>query len=183
MPLLKKTKKNNLSFYPTDTQSGFSVLELMVTLGFVGILSAIAIPRISFATRPLGDSTNRLSSTFKMVRAKAMSQTAAFRVRPTSASSFRIERARTCNTTNPTDWQADGTFSVNDSRLDQNINFINATENGLTRSPSNGWSVCFSGRGMANTNLILTLQNQTDSKQKRIEVFPGGAVQTYDDDL
>lgn len=180
MLLLKNTGS---TLRPPQTQRGFSVVELLITVAFVGILSAIALPRISFATRPLSDSSNRLTSSFKMVRAKAMSQTSAYRVRPTSASSIKIERANACDAPNASDWQADGTFTISDSRMEQDIAFVNATENDQARSPSSGWSICFNGRGMANKNLVLTLQNQKDSKQKRIEVFRGGTVQTYDDDL
>jgi prepilin-type N-terminal cleavage/methylation domain-containing protein len=54
-----------------------------------------------------------------------------------------------------------------------------------------GWEVCFNTRGMASitststtdfqgNNIILTLQQVSDSKTQRVEIFPAGGIQIYE---
>ncbi len=182
LPVQKLLIKSGIAFKKVGSSCdrGSSLIELIMVLTVGGILTAIIVPGISFATRSLPDSTNRLASSFSMARAKAMSLTSAYRVRPTGANSFTIERSSNCSNTKPTDWQADGAFSTSDRQLDPDINMVAALEDNQSRSPSNGWSLCFDSRGLANKNLELTLQNTKDPKTKRIEVFTGGSVRIYD---
>jgi prepilin-type N-terminal cleavage/methylation domain-containing protein len=164
---------------------GFSLAELVMVLALVGVLATLTLPSISFARRSLPDSTNRLASSFKMARAKAMSQTAAYRLRPTGVSatgqhSFTIEQAKKCSEPNPNNWRADGAFAVSDRQLDPDIIFSAALEGNQTRNATSGWSVCFNAQGLANKSLLLTLRNTKDLKFKEIEVFSGGNVHIYD---
>ncbi|NJM75166.1 MAG: hypothetical protein HC852_04510 [Acaryochloridaceae cyanobacterium RU_4_10] len=53
------------------------------------------------------------------------------------------------------------------------------------------WQVCFNTRGVASTtststanfqgnDIVLTLRQASDSKTQRVEIFPGGGIQVYD---
>jgi type IV fimbrial biogenesis protein FimT len=165
-------------FYRSRTGSmrGFSLAETLVALAIAGVLATIMLPTFNLATNPLTDSSNRFSSIFSLARAKAMSKTSAYRIRPTSTTQFIVEFSNIC-TADPSTWKPDGSFVSDELKFDSDVQLSAATENNASRAPGSGWSLCFNSRGIADKNLVVTLQNTKNSKQRPIEVFPGGSVQ------
>ncbi len=165
---------------PSRSATGFTLIESLVTILVLGILTAIAAPTLRFGVDPLRDTSDRLAGNLKMLRAKAISQTSAYRMRAIpQGSSFTIthERARLCSDA-PGDWRTDAAFAPEDAAFDDPVTLATVTLNGTSAS-INSWSVCYSSRGMANQNVVFTLQD-SQSRQKRVTVFPGGGVDVQD---
>ncbi|MCG9892498.1 MAG: prepilin-type N-terminal cleavage/methylation domain-containing protein [Thermosynechococcaceae cyanobacterium MS004] len=153
---------------------GFTLTEALVTVVVLGILTAIAAPTIRFGNAPLKDTSSRLVGNLKLMRAKAMSHTAAYRLRAvpgtTGAVDFRVERAALCS---DTAWTADPGFSVEDAQVDRPVQVSQVMLNGQGQ-PIDNWSLCYSSRGLASHNLEMTLRDEQSGQ--KITVFPGGAI-------
>jgi len=179
----------------TNNNTGFTLVELLVIIALIGIMAAFSAPHITFGVNPLKDTTNRLASTFKLMRIKAMSQTSAYRIKQDTATTIKIERAKLCS--DSTGWIVDNSFDSEDLTLTEAkdiqglakgavIEIVTATVNSTNITPliesagSPGWSLCFNSRGLANKTLMLTIKEQKTTKTKRIEIFQGGGVQIYE---
>lgn len=194
---LRKNRKKKHSY------QGFTLLELLIILALVGIMVAIAAPNISFGVNPLVDVTNRVAGNFKLVRAKAMSQTSAYRISPNSATDFstlKVEKAKSCYETNATNWTQDPSFTQEDLSLNEVadvkgiskntvIQIKSATANGTTVTPATNWTLCYNSQGVSSVsynsqgvssvNLLLILRNTKTNQEKKIEIFAGGGVYVY----
>ncbi|KJH72233.1 pilus assembly FimT family protein [Aliterella atlantica] len=174
---------------------GFTLIELLVIISLIGIMAAFSAPYINFGVNPLKDTTNRVASTFKLMRVKAMSQTSAYRIKQATSTTLKIERNKLCS--DSTGWTVDGSFDSEDLTLTEAKDFkgaakntvieiIAATENSSNITPlieatgSPGWSLCFNSRGLANKTLKLTIKDLKTAKTKDIEIFQGGGVQIYE---
>ncbi len=167
---------NRSTKLPSSSVTGSTLIESLVTILVLGILTAIAAPNIRFGVNPLRDTSDRLAGNLKMLRAKAISQTSAYRMRAIpQGSGFVIthERARLCSDA-PGDWRTDAAFASEDAAFDAPVTLATVTLNGTSASVNN-WSVCYSSRGLASQNVVFTLQDD-QSRQKRVTVFPGGGV-------
>lgn len=160
----------------TANSEGMTLPEILIVLVAFGVLSAMAAPTITFATNPLRDTTNRFAGDFKLSRARAMSQTTAYRIRPTSQTQFIIERANSSSCAATTWTRAPG-FADEDLRFDTGVRLSAATVNSNAVTPATNWSLCYDSRGLADRNLRITLQDTDTNETARIEVFPGGTVQ------
>ena len=180
------------------TSSGFTLIEALVTVLMVGVLGAIAAPNIlAVGNNPLRDSTNHLAGQLRLVRSKAISQTSAYRIRwnmipnstaPNVQTQLIIERAATCNS--PT-WTRDAAFTEEDVTTKKNIElsalrvngaFPNSVLDPTPSTPGLNWMVCINSRGMADKNISWTfrLRQSSAGPTQRLEIFPGGAIQVYD---
>ena len=196
----------------TATHKGFTLIETLIVLALVGIMAALITPYLSFGNDPLRDTTNRIAGDFKLMRAQAMAQTSAYRVRQISETQLTIENARSCSDTT---WHVAPSFNLEDLRLTEAkdiqgltknkiIKIVAVTVNGVSVSISpltTTWTLCYNSRGLvesaqglSNVDLVLTLKDCTKPQncpipqpnpptlpKKRIEVFPGGTVQIYED--
>jgi Tfp pilus assembly protein FimT len=104
-----------------------------------------------------------------------------------------------CNTEDTTVWKTDNTLSeeyltfgkANDP-ADKKITLQTTRVDNTILNVPTGWEICFNTRGMVSTSttstnnfvgndVILTFQEGTDSsKQRRVEIFPAGGIQVYD---
>jgi prepilin-type N-terminal cleavage/methylation domain-containing protein len=186
----------------TQQIQGTTLAEVLVAIVIVGVLGAIAAPNIlAMGSNPLPDTTNQVAGQFRSARAKAVSQTAQFRVRPQggtiatcavstggcSTNQLIVERSTSvttaCNAS--TGWTQDNYFTPEDLTFGRGISFSRAQINpvvGDAGEPAvlTNWQVCFNNRGIADKNLVLTLRQSSDGQIKRIEIFPGGTVQIYE---
>jgi prepilin-type N-terminal cleavage/methylation domain-containing protein len=158
-----------------NLQAGFTLPEVLVTVVILGILTAIAAPTIRFGSNPLKDSSNRIAGSIKLLRAKAMSQTSAYRLHAVPGPvpgtvALKVERAMLCS---DTVWTADPAFATEDTLLDRQVQISQVTLNSQSK-PIDSWSICYNSRGLATQNLVLTLRD--DHSDQSITVFPGGAV-------
>ncbi len=192
--MLKRFRVPSLSVpsppsYPTG-QQGFTLSEVLITVMVVSVLSAIAAPTIQFGNNPVKDNSSRLSGHLKLLRAKAISQTSAYRIKASpvggtplvvgtaadrSSASLVIEKASQCNAPD-TAWTRDPGFSTEDLRLDQGVQIQQVEVNNASFS-TNAWAVCYNSRGLATQNLKVTLKdNRSSHKPMRVTVFPSGGV-------
>lgn len=171
---------------------GFTLLEILVVLLLAGIMAAMSAPYISFGINPLPDTTNRLAGNIKLMRAKAMAETSAYRMRQISETQLIVERGRTCFDST---WIVDPSFTPEDISLAEAediqgmaknavIRIVGAEVNRLTVTTLNpsgqlNWELCFNSRGMAGKNVRVNLKNIKTNDTKQIEVFGGGGVQIY----
>jgi prepilin-type N-terminal cleavage/methylation domain-containing protein len=204
----KNVSQNNIAIkllnHSRKTQQiqGTTLAEVLVAIVIVGVLGAIAAPNIlAMGSNPLPDTTNQVAGQFRSARAKAVSQTAQFRVRPQggtiatcavstggcSTNQLIVERSMSvttaCNAS--TGWTQDNYFTPEDLTFGRGISFSRAQINpvvGDAGEPAvlTNWQVCFNNRGIADKNLVLTLRQSSDGQIKRIEIFPGGTVQIYE---
>lgn len=166
----------SISNSTNESQAGTSLIELLTTLIFVGILSAMAAPMLNanFGTRPLDDSINRIAGTLNLMRVKATSQTSAYRFRQSSTNVFVVEYSTACDAASGT-WLSDGSFTLDDRTLGDKVTFSSVTPN-PTITP---WSVCFDNRGQADRSLDIRLSSAASGSTRRVQVFQGGSIQIY----
>jgi prepilin-type N-terminal cleavage/methylation domain-containing protein len=186
----------------TQSVQGFTLIEALVTISVVGILGAIAAPNIlAVGNNPLPDTTSRIAGQFRSARAKAISQTSMFRVRPAGGTiatcalaaggcftnQLIVEHSTSVNTScnAATGWTQDNYFTPEDLTFGTGISFSRAQINpvvGNAGEPAvlTNWQLCFDNRGIADKNLVLTLRQSSNSLIKRIEIFPGGTVQIHE---
>jgi prepilin-type N-terminal cleavage/methylation domain-containing protein len=168
-------KRSYLKVFHYSSRTGFTLAEVMVTVAVLGIMTAIAAPTIRFGSNPLKDTSNRIAGNLKLLRAKAMSQTSAYRLQAVpgiapGTVALEMKRATLCS---DTVWTADPTFVTEDTLLDRQVQISQVTLNSQLK-PIDSWSICYNGRGLATQNLVLTLRD--DRSGQTITVFPGGAV-------
>ena len=164
-----------LSFSYDSHSWGFTLIEVMTAVMILGVLTAIAAPIILFGTNSLKDTTARLASNIKLLRAKAVSQTSAYRLRAAASATgpaLSIEHATLCS---DTAWTADPSFAVEDTQLDRQVQITQVFVNGVAQ-PVDNWSVCYTSRGLATRNVTLTLTDAQRGGTTTITVFPGGEV-------
>ncbi len=146
----KKTRLNRGS-------AGYSVLELLLVLGLVGIMSMVIANNMKQLSDPVQDSANQLMGFLKQARAKAISTTSAYIVEADGASRLVTRYDTTCG----------GTTSIADPQLSLDL------ADGVTMDNTT-FSVCFTSRGLPDTDLTLTVSTAT--KSRTVELFLGGAI-------
>jgi prepilin-type N-terminal cleavage/methylation domain-containing protein len=182
----------------TQNSTGFTLIEALITISVLGVLTAIAAPNImAMGSRPLPDSTNRLVGQIRLARAKAISQTSAFRLRPevinmsdpnlnNRQTRWVVQRANSCNSTT---WTNDASFTEEDVTTSKRVELIQSKLNGVVIEDTDSQRIpkmtfCINSRGTIaeSKNLEFKLQYRQGSAgpTQRIEIFPGGSVQIYD---
>ncbi len=166
------------------TQQGFTLAETLVTIVILGVLTAIAAPTIRFGSLPLKDTSANIAGNLRLLRAKAISQTSAYRMRPVTTAngiSLAVEVAESCAST---DWKPDPGFTLGDTALDtaatppanrKNVEISAVLVNSVAPSPITNWNICYDSRGLANQTLDLSLKDNKNLQYK-ITVFRGGGV-------
>jgi type II secretory pathway pseudopilin PulG len=119
-----------------------------------------------------------------------------------SNTQLEILRATSTNTVcnSETGWTSDGTLSSDYLTFGKGItsqattvdNVVTTADAAAFPGPnSTSWQVCFNTRGVASTtststtnfqgnDIVLTLRRASDGKTQRVEIFPGGGIQVYD---
>lgn len=138
-------------------QEGFTLIELMVVMSISAILLGYSVLQLQELTRPAESAAAQVGSFFKAARAKALSTTSAYTVRPDSASRLVAESSTTCG----------ATTSIDQKLVLELPSFVLFT--------TVGWSVCFDSRGFPDTNLLVAVEDDF-GEQHSIEVFLGGGV-------
>jgi prepilin-type N-terminal cleavage/methylation domain-containing protein len=186
---------------------GVTLIEALVTISVVGVLATLAAPNVSrLGSKPLPDTANQAAGVFRSARAKAISQTSPIKIKPknrlavpngtsTGGLNTQLEVWRTTKTTAvcnaETDWVKDSALTEEYLTFAKGVTLTSTQIDNAVISVPTGWEICFNTRGMASTtststnnfvgnNVILTFQQASDSKTQRVEIFPAGGIQVYD---
>jgi prepilin-type N-terminal cleavage/methylation domain-containing protein len=143
---------------------GFTLVELLVGLGILGIVLSMAILNLGTFGNELNNSKSEISSYIRSVRARAMASTSAYRIVYVSSSQLKAEQATNCSATT---WTGDTTYNLS---LRDQVTFTND----LTANTS---LLCFNARGISNQGTTLLLRDKK-GKTGEVEVFVGGALES-----
>jgi prepilin-type N-terminal cleavage/methylation domain-containing protein len=149
------------SFSVLVKERGFTILEMVVTMGIMAVVMGIALANIKKFDDPLNDASNQVVGFFKQARAKAISTTSAYTVYPISATRLGTKYAAKCTDTTTTN---DTAFFLNFPTGSH----LNATN----------WTLCYSARGLPDGNLTIDLRN-TNNQTKTVQVYLGGGARAY----
>jgi Tfp pilus assembly protein FimT len=139
-------------------ESGASLLELMAVMAIVGLAVGMVTTDLRPAAAPLQNSAVLLESFFRNARAKAVSTTSAYRVVPAGSARVVTAYASSCSAGT---WTSDPDLEFD---LPEDVSISNT-----------GWTVCFSSRGAAGSNEVVTLTHPT-AGARQVEVFAGGSA-------
>ncbi|MBX7138177.1 MAG: GspH/FimT family pseudopilin [Oligoflexia bacterium] len=142
----------------SNSQSGFSVIELIVTLGMSSVLTGMAIMNLKDLDDPLKNGAEQMTSFMRVVRARAISSTRAYTVFPVSNGQLAARYADTCS---------NGATTPDTSMT---LEFPTGA-----RLTDTAWDICFNSRGLPDGNLAVELRD-SDGEYKTVEVFLGGGV-------
>ena len=149
-------QKNTTHKYFRNSQSGYTALELITTLGLAAVLSVIAVNTLKTLHDPVKGASSGLKGYVKQVRARAISTTSAYEVKPVSNNQIQSSFGSTCDSITTVDSHLTLTLPTGAS--------FAATD----------WSFCFNSRGFPDMNTQITLTGS--SGNRTVEVFLGGAV-------
>ena len=141
-------------------ESGFSLMEMIVTLGLLSLLGGVAVSNIKELDDPLKNATDEMIGFMKKVRARGISTTSAYQIYPDSSTAIRTRYSSNCG-----DAAED---KINDPAIVLNLPegaFLGDTD----------WAICFSARGLPDSNIQIIIEDN-DGEDRTIEVFLGGAV-------
>jgi prepilin-type N-terminal cleavage/methylation domain-containing protein len=140
-----------------SSQQGFSLLETLVTLMLGVIVSNIVVSNLKQLDNPLQNGVAQVTGFIKGVRARAISQTIAYKIQPTSLGRLSASFAPTCSA---------ATFTTDPS--------LGLVLPNTTRFTNTTWSICFTSRGLSTEN--STIQLRDGSTVRTLETMLGGGV-------
>ena len=152
---LMETKRAN--------RRGFTMLELMVVMTFLGIVLSIAAPRFRGLENELQNAERETAGFIRQARVEAITTTSAYRVVATSTTRLRAEFAVNCNAA-ADDWAVDRTLPLN---IEGTVRIRDIAADSVL--------VCFDSRGVGDASPVIRLADRTGDASD-IEVFVGGAV-------
>ena len=147
--------------------AGFTLIELMVTVGVMAILAAIAFPSFQGVMRSnrLATTTNQVLGALALARAEAIRNTRGAGVCPsTDGSSCASSTNWTTGWLVWSDVNGNGTYDG--SSTDTALRFVQGNPQVTITGPSGAAAVRFDARGrLANTAQTITLQPDTCGSQ------------------
>ena len=144
--------------------SGFSLIELLVTMSILAIGLSVAALNLKPFGDPLGTASEGISNTLVRARARAMSTTSAFRVRSINATTVVVERGSRCTDAN---WAPVPEFGFTLTQKTQT---------------TQGWNVCFDSKGIAQpTGGGITVTDQKNRTQNLVVLLAGGVRRVQPD--
>ncbi len=160
---------------------GYTLVEILAILILIGILVAIVSPQVLLVNKSLPSATTQLISTFKFARAKAITTTSYYRIKPDPGAAIPANQLlveyNTTSCTATTGWTTDYSFSTSDLTFPIKVQMVQPTTiNGIAQATATSWSLCYKPRGLADNDVQLTLQDLKSNKTQTVEVFLGGGV-------
>ncbi len=139
-------------------QAGHTFVEVMVVFSLVAALTGFASINMHDLEDAGHGSALQLSSLIKTTRAKAISKTSAYFLKPSSTAQILGYRGKSCADPSP---QIDSQISLDLS-------------DGVTMTDT-GWQICFTPRGLVKNSVSVFLQDQYQ-REFEVQVFMGGTV-------
>jgi prepilin-type N-terminal cleavage/methylation domain-containing protein len=138
---------------------GYTILELMVTLGIVSILALTAVYNLRQINSPIKNATFSVEQFIRLARANAISGTQMIQVQPISATVIGTYSGSSCSGT------------------------MTAISNGTLTMPSGSslletnWTVCFNQRGVTSASTLFHIKDNKGNS-RAIRVALGGGTKT-----
>jgi len=142
--------------YSNRSNQGFTILELLVVIGLVGIMTLIAAVNLRPLENPVYTATHNLAAFMKQARARAVSTTSAYEVRPTS------------------NRQIAAFFGPNCASIDDPDNTMTLEFSPRVSMPDTDWAVCFTARGLSTNNVNIEVSDGQSFRS--VEVLLGGVA-------
>lgn len=140
------------------TEDGFTLMNMITALGLFSVLSLMAVSNIKELENPLADASFQVSHFLRIARARAISQTMAIEISPSSSTELVASSSDSCT----------GVFTP--------LNDLSLTLPEGSSLTNTEWSACFNQRGLSDLNLLFSLQNE-EGAVRTLELALGGGVQ------
>ncbi len=131
---------------------------MLVVISLIGTMSAIGISNITALNNPLQNGTNELTGFLKQARARAISTTSAYTVRPLNETQIITEVGNSCDDPAP--------------ELDATLTYTFPHQ---VHIPDTSWEICFTSRGLATSSPTIYVYGP-NNKVQSISIYLGGAV-------
>lgn len=137
---------------------GMSLVELLVVLAVAGIALGASSLYLRPMEAPLQTGAADLEGFLRQARGRALATTSAYRIAPSNSRVVEAEFAANCGAST---WTSDPGVAL---ELPRQVTMTDTS-----------WSVCFNSRGLADSNLVVSLTHPS-AGSRQIEVLRGGAA-------
>lgn len=152
-------------------ETGLSVIELLVAIALIGVMGALAIPRLNQSVLNLSSATQNLVGNIRMARANAVSRGAHYRI-TFSANSYTIERLHLDADGN---WVPAPGYSSENWDLPSGISLTISNGDGIIEFDTRGLLVPPPGEDSPEIEQV-TIHDSLDGDNKHLEIWPSGQV-------
>jgi prepilin-type N-terminal cleavage/methylation domain-containing protein len=170
------------------TDSGFSLVELLVVLLMMGLLMALAIPSFLGIKKPLRQSVESIKAQINLIALKSRATGKAYRMVPSSPKQLKIQSGANCDI--PTSqWNEQSNLTIdlseNTALSDTPLPIYDNPTTISTAPQYLDWSICFDRQGRvakATTFTVKDIRGDNRARTARIEMNKVGidSISTFD---
>jgi prepilin-type N-terminal cleavage/methylation domain-containing protein len=150
--------------------AGFTVVELIVAMGIVGVLLMVALPHFNRGALNASSVTQGVVANLRLARANATGRGVHFRVTFT-ASSYTVRRLKQ----DSGNWIVDSAFAAQTVQAPSGVSFTTIQGDGTIEFDTRGLIVPLSGQLVGETE-ILRVTDTARGQTKTLQVWPSGQV-------